>query len=334
MMDGIGSPIAMTPGTTASAAGQFLYTGAAMVPPGQHAFNIVVTMGLTAAGLPNSASATPVSVTTAPNQPPVVNAGLDTSVILPAAVSLTGTVTDDTSRLAIGISPDGASVPPLPSLTDNTMAVWTLGGTGPNQMLLMNGVQAAGGFGSKLMAYQGTVYVIGDDAVLAWYRWTGTTWALFGPTAPTTLIPSILTVQWSMTSGPGVVTFQTPTQLATTASFSVPGIYVLRLTASDSQLTAFDEVTVTAVNLVQAIVVQSLSHCQLLVSAVPPDSSQWTVKFFYGLKTPPTSPMGATAKSYQASVSNLAAGTYQVVARWTSRAGAVVTTPAQTVICR
>jgi RHS repeat-associated protein len=55
-----------------------------------------------------------------------------------------------------------------------------------------------------------------------------------------------LTATWSKVSGPGTVTFGNANQTATTASFSATGVYVLRLTASDSALTALDEVTVTA----------------------------------------------------------------------------------------
>jgi hypothetical protein len=56
---------------------------------------------------------------------------------------------------------------------------------------------------------------------------------------------SSLTTTWSVTSGPGPVTFGTPTSPATTATFSEGGIYVLRLTASDGVLTAQGDVAVT-----------------------------------------------------------------------------------------
>jgi YD repeat-containing protein len=53
-----------------------------------------------------------------------------------------------------------------------------------------------------------------------------------------------LTVAWSQVSGPGTVTFTRPDRVATRASFSEPGEYVLRLTASDSELSASVEVAV------------------------------------------------------------------------------------------
>jgi hypothetical protein len=57
--------------------------------------------------------------------------------------------------------------------------------------------------------------------------------------------PGSVTTTWSKTSGPGTVTFGNATAVDTTASFSLAGSYVLRLTASDSALSGFDEVTIT-----------------------------------------------------------------------------------------
>jgi hypothetical protein len=52
------------------------------------------------------------------------------------------------------------------------------------------------------------------------------------------------TTTWSMVSGPGTVTFGNPALVDTTATFSAPGDYVLRLTASDGLLSTFDDVAV------------------------------------------------------------------------------------------
>src|SRR5688572_33201455 len=48
-----------------------------------------------------------------------------------------------------------------------------------------------------------------------------------------------------MLSGPGAVTFGNANALSTTASFSTAGTYTPRLTASDSALTAVDDVVIT-----------------------------------------------------------------------------------------
>ena len=60
--------------------------------------------------------------------------------------------------------------------------------------------------------------------------------------------PGAVTTTWTMTSGPSTVTFGNPNAIDTTASFSVKGVYVLRLTASDSELWTYDELTVTVGN--------------------------------------------------------------------------------------
>jgi len=53
-----------------------------------------------------------------------------------------------------------------------------------------------------------------------------------------------LTMQWTMVSGPGSVTFSDASSLVTEASFSEAGIYVLRLTVSDGRFTSIDHITV------------------------------------------------------------------------------------------
>lgn len=60
-------------------------------------------------------------------------------------------------------------------------------------------------------------------------------------------LPSGATVTqtWSKQSGPGTVTFASPTSLATSASFTTAGTYVLKLTASDTALSGSDTVTIT-----------------------------------------------------------------------------------------
>jgi hypothetical protein len=66
--------------------------------------------------------------------------------------------------------------------------------------------------------------------------------------------PSGLSVRWIEYRGPAGVSFappgvasgyQKPVTATTTASFKVPGVYVLRAIASDGSLTAFHDVTVT-----------------------------------------------------------------------------------------
>ena len=56
--------------------------------------------------------------------------------------------------------------------------------------------------------------------------------------------PGLLTTTWTAQSGPGTVGFGDVDAVETSATFSLPGTYVLRLAADDSAFTAFDELSV------------------------------------------------------------------------------------------
>lgn len=69
---------------------------------------------------------------------------------------------------------------------------------------------------------------------------------------------STLTAAWSKISGPGTVSFADATAPATTATFSAPGNYVLRLIANDGQVKTFDDVAVSAA--LPSVSVQSIAQ--------------------------------------------------------------------------
>src|SRR4029453_13668180 len=56
--------------------------------------------------------------------------------------------------------------------------------------------------------------------------------------------PSTLFTSWSKVRGPGSVSFANPSSRATTPTFSESGVYVLKLSATDGELSAADEITV------------------------------------------------------------------------------------------
>jgi len=56
--------------------------------------------------------------------------------------------------------------------------------------------------------------------------------------------PNTVTTTWTQISGPGTATFDDASLVNTGVQFSTPGTYVLRLTADDGDLTAFDDVTI------------------------------------------------------------------------------------------
>jgi len=85
-------------------------------------------------------------------------------------------------------------------------------------------------------------------------------------------IGSSVTSAWTKVSGPGTVTFANPAALATTASFSTNGVYILRLTASDSDLSASDDLTVTV-------------GAEALAASIPTDGLTVWVKADAGIST-------------------------------------------------
>jgi fibronectin type 3 domain-containing protein len=60
--------------------------------------------------------------------------------------------------------------------------------------------------------------------------------------------PGAWTASWSKVSGPGTVTFSSPANAISTATFLQSGAYVLRLTANDGQLSASDDLQVDVVD--------------------------------------------------------------------------------------
>ncbi len=65
--------------------------------------------------------------------------------------------------------------------------------------------------------------------------------------------PGQVSYQWNMISGPGTVVFTSPGESNSEASFSLGGTYTLRLTASDGELQSSDDLQVTVLEPIGAI---------------------------------------------------------------------------------
>jgi hypothetical protein len=208
----------------------------------------VVVAGASVGGVNFTAS-------TITNQAPVVEAGANGSVVMPAAATLSGTVTDD-------------GLPTPPALT----IAWTKT-SGPGTVTFANAsaaattatFSAAGVYLLRLTASDGALTTFDETQITvsaanqapvveAGANQSITlpaTASLSGSVTDDGLpAPPALSIAWSKTSGPGTVTFSPANAAVSTASFSAAGTYVLRLTANDGALSAFDEVQVivTAVN--------------------------------------------------------------------------------------
>jgi hypothetical protein len=188
-----------------------------------------------------------VTVTVTTNAAPSVNAGPDRSVTLPAAASLSGSVTDD-------------------GQPSNTLTIGWSKFSGPGAVTFANAAaasttatfSAAGSYVLRLTGSDGALTSSDDVTVTVTTNAAPSVNA--GPDRSVTLpagaslagsvtddgLPSnTLTSGWTKQSGPGTVTFANAAAPSTTATFSAAGSYVLRLTGSDGALTSSDDVAVT-----------------------------------------------------------------------------------------
>ncbi|MEO8344112.1 MAG: RHS repeat-associated core domain-containing protein [Betaproteobacteria bacterium] len=237
--------------------------------PGQAAttanFNVpgVYVLRLTANDSALSSSAT-VQITVAPstggsNTPPIVAAGNAQSITLPAMASLAGTATDDG----------------LPNPPGTLTLLWTKD-SGPGAVNFANPGQAAttaafaspGVYVLRLTANDGALSssAVVQITVAPSTGGSNTPPVVAAGNAQTITLPAIaslnatitddglpnppgvVTIGWSTDSGPGIVTFANPNNAATAATFSLPGVYTLRVTANDGALSASSPLQVTVID--------------------------------------------------------------------------------------
>ena len=186
------------------------------------------------------------------NQAPVVSAGPDLTVTLPGAASLLGRVQDD------GL-PEGSTPTVQWSRVAGTPGVVF---ANPNSASTTATFPGPGAYTLRLTASDGAFTVSDDVNVVvnppapnqAPVVSAGPDLEIQLPTSSVTLggvvtddglpfgVP--LVVSWAPVSGPAAPVIASPTTPSTLVSFAVPGSYVFRLTASDSEFTVTDDVTV------------------------------------------------------------------------------------------
>jgi hypothetical protein len=217
------------------------------------------------------------------NQAPNVSAGQDQTITLPAFAVLDGTVSDD------GLPDPPGGLTTTWSKRNGPGGV-TFGDA--NAVDTTANFSVAGEYGLRLTAYDGeltsndelTITVESSPptnqapAVSAGQDQTITLPAsanLNGTVSDDGLPdpPGGLTTTWSKKSGPADVTFGDANEVDTTASFTVEGEYLLRLSVDDGELTAYDEVTITVepeppVNQAPTVVAGQDQTITLLASAV------------------------------------------------------------------
>jgi hypothetical protein len=204
-----------------------------------------------------SASATvTITVNPAPpvNQPPVVNAGSNQTITLPASANLNGTATDDglpnpPATVTVTWSKDSGpgTVTFANPAAKTTTATFSVAGS---YVLRLTANDSALSASATVTITVNAAPVNQPPVVNAGSNQTITLPAaanLNGTVTDDGLPnpPGTITVTWSTVSGPGTVTFANPAAKVTTATFSAAGTYSLKLTASDSVLTASATTTVT-----------------------------------------------------------------------------------------
>ena len=193
-----------------------------------------------------------VSITANPiNQPPIVNAGLNQTIILPVNIAnLNGTATDDGLPTGIlNITWSEVSGPAVVVFNSTNTAVTQAKFTTPGTYQLR--LTAS----DTLLSSSSDVIVtvqpqpVNQPPVVS----AGPSFGITLPTNTATLngsatddgLPNgILNLQWSEIQGPASVIFASPTSASTLATFFAPGSYLLQLSASDGVFTSTSRVTI------------------------------------------------------------------------------------------
>jgi len=201
---------------------------------------------LTASNSQNSASGT-TTVTVNPQAyvPPVVNAGPNQTITLPAsAVTLNGSASDNGAPMTIVwtvISGPGTVIFSSPNSLTTQATFPSTPGTYVLQLSASN------------PQYTSTAQVtitVNQASIQTPVVNAGPNQTITLPTNTVTLNGSAtdngvpMTVAWSVVSGPTTVTFSSPSTAVTQATFTAPGAYVLQLSASNMQYTATSQTAV------------------------------------------------------------------------------------------
>jgi PKD repeat protein len=187
------------------------------------------------------------------NQPPLVNAGADQTITLPAAANLAGNASDDGAPIALLISTWSQVSGPGTVAFGNasglkTTAVFSVAGTYTLRLTVNDSafsvsddvVVVVGAVGSA-PSNRAPVVNAGPDQTTFLSAGVNLLGAASDDGLPN---GSTMTVNWSKAGGPGTVTFGNPSSVTTAASFSTAGTYTLRLTATDSLLSSSDDVII------------------------------------------------------------------------------------------
>ncbi len=272
-----------------------------------------------------------ITVNTAPqNQPPVVNPGPNLTIELPLSATLYGIVTDDglptTGKLAVQWTEVSGPANSAPVAFSNPTSAYTQATfVQPGSYVL-----SLTGDDSQLQTTATvTVTVIAQNQPpLVSCPGTGPSFTAQLPNNTINLtcivtddgLPQGATVtqQWTQASGPAAVTFATPNQAPTLATFPVAGNYTLYLTASDTQLTTVQQVSVTVspanlppvVNITNSFQTITLPTNSVTLNATVTDPTGGTITQLWSQNSGPAPATIGTPSQPNTQITFTAAGTY------------------------
>lgn len=189
--------------------------------------------------------------TTTTNQPPLIEAGADQTITLPATVTLVGTAQDDglpASQLVSTwsmVAGPGAVIFSTSNALNTTVA-FSVPGLYTLQLTVSDGALSSSDtlritVNPPAATNQPPTVSAGNDATVV----VNSPLTLRGRISDDGLPSGQLTSLWSMVSGPGVVSFVNPNAAESVVTFGVPGTYTLQLSANDGALSASDTVVIT-----------------------------------------------------------------------------------------
>ena len=186
-----------------------------------------------------------------PNAAPVVDAGLDQTIIVPpGSATLSGSVTDDNlTGTSPAISWSKTSGPGTVTFANpnaaSTNATFSTTGTYVLTLAADDGELAASDTITVTVSGIANLPPVVDAGPDQTITLPSNVATLVGSASDDGVPGTGLTFLWTKVSGPGTVTFANAAAASTTATFSLQGSYVLQLAANDGLATSTDTLTVT-----------------------------------------------------------------------------------------
>ncbi len=187
------------------------------------------------------------------NQAPTVNAGADQTITLPSQASISGTASDDGLPTPASLSYSWTKVSGSGIVTFandkslNTSVTFSAAGTYVLRLTVTDSLLSTSDdititVNPAPPVNQAPTANAGADQTITLPSQASISGTASDDSLPT---PASLSYTWTKVSGPGIVTFANDKSLNTSVTFSAAGIYVLRLTVTDSLLSTSDDITIT-----------------------------------------------------------------------------------------